>query len=90
MNKKLITTNNKYERRKIMKYELVPKVFTGKDLNYLCDMFHWHYGAFKKTITRIDNVEDEEIRELMEKASDIFYSHMDKVLNILKEGGQNE
>lgn len=31
-----------------MNYETVPEVFTGKDLNYLCDMFHWHYGAFKK------------------------------------------
>ncbi len=73
-----------------MNYETVPEVFTGKDLNYLCDMFHWHYGAFKKTINRIDNVEDEEIRELMEKASDIFYNHMEIVLDILRQGGSNE
>jgi hypothetical protein len=73
-----------------MNYETVPEVFTGKDLNYLCDMFHWHYGAFKKTINRIDNVEDEEIRELMEKSSDIFYNHMEIVLDILREGGSNE
>lgn len=72
-----------------MNYELVPEVFTGKDLNYLCDMFHWHYGAYKKTVNRIDNVEDEEIAELMEKASDIFYSHMELILDILK-GGSNE
>ena len=73
-----------------MEYELAPEILTGKDLNYLCDMFHWHYGAFKKTINRIDNVEDEEISELMEKASDIFYRHMEIVLDTLREGGQNE
>ncbi len=42
-----------------MNYEMAPDVFTGKDLNYLCDMFHWHYGAYKKTVNRIDNVNDQ-------------------------------
>lgn len=73
-----------------MKYEMVPDIFTGKDLNYLCDMFHWHYGAYKKTVNRIDDVQDEEISSLMEKASDIFYSHMETILDILNVGGSNE
>ena len=72
-----------------MNYEQAPAVFTGKDLNYLCDMFHWHYGAYKKTLLREDNVKDEEIRSMMEKCSDTFYNHMEIILNIL-QGGTNE
>ena len=47
-----------------MNYEQVPDIFTGKDLDYLCDMFHWHYGAYKKTINRVDNVSDEEVSQM--------------------------
>ena len=39
------------ERRFIMndKYMEVPNdILTGKDLDYLCDMFQWNYGALKK------------------------------------------
>lgn len=71
-----------------MNYELVPNnEFTGKDLNYLCDMFHWHYGAYKKTINRIDQVNDQEIQDMMHKCSDVFYSHMENILEILNQGG---
>lgn len=72
-----------------MNYEQAPAVFTGKDLNYLCDMFHWHYGAYKRTVMREDNVEDEEIEELMDRAADTFFRHMETILEILK-GGSNE
>ncbi len=74
-----------------MNYETVPSnVFTGKDLNYLCDMFHWHYGAYKKTVNRIDQVNDQEIQDMMRRCSDIFYDHMERILNILNQGGTNE
>lgn len=72
-----------------MNYEQAPAVFTGKDLNYLCDMFHWHYGAYKRTVMREDNVKDQEIEELMDRSADIFYQHMETILEILK-GGSNE
>lgn len=72
-----------------MNYEQAPRVFTSKDLNYLCDMFKWHYEAFKKTETREDNVKDEEIEELMDRAAGIYYRHMEIILEILK-GGSNE
>ena len=72
-----------------MKYEQAPDIFTGKDLNYLCDMFKWHYGAYKKTLLREDNVKDEEVEELMERCSDTFYHHMELILEIL-QGGENE
>jgi hypothetical protein len=72
-----------------MNYEKAPAVFTGKDLNYLCDMFKWHYGAYKKTATREDNVKDEEIEEMMDRAADTYFRHMETILEILK-GGSNE
>ena len=30
-----------------MKYQEVPYIITGKDLDYLSDMFSWNYGAYK-------------------------------------------
>ena len=72
-----------------MNYEQAPEVFTGKDLNYLCDMFKWHYGAYKRTVTREDDIKDEEIVELYDKCATIFYNHMETILEILK-GGSNE
>ena len=29
--------------------EVVPDILTGKDVDYLTDMFNWNYGALKKT-----------------------------------------
>ena len=41
-------------------YNEVPNIITGKDLDYLSDMFNWNYEALKKTNMGIDNVGDEE------------------------------
>jgi hypothetical protein len=29
------------------KYNTVPTIITGKDLDYLSDMFNWNYHAYK-------------------------------------------
>ncbi len=71
-------------------YEEVPNIISCKDLDYLSDMFTWNYGAYKKTYNAVQNVEDEELNKQLEKASNIFYETMQKVLNILNEGGNNE
>ena len=72
-----------------MNYENVPKIITGKDLDYLSDMFNWNYGIYKNTINAIDKVMDEEIKNLLIKASDIFYGSMNVVLNILNNEVNN-
>ena len=72
-----------------MNYENVPKIITGKDLDYLSDMFNWNYGAYKNTINAVDNVNDEEIRNMLNKASDLFYNNMNNVLNILNNEVDN-
>ena len=69
-------------------YSRVPNVITGKDLDYLSDMFNWNYGAYKCIINSLENINDEEVRNILERVSNIFHGNMTSVLNIL--GGYNE
>lgn len=71
-------------------YEEVPNIISCKDLDYLSDMFTWNYGAYKTTYNVISSVTDEELSKQLEKASNIFYESMQKILSILNEGGSNE
>ncbi len=71
-----------------MKYEVVPSIITGKDLDYLSDMFNWNYNAFKCTYDSIKNVEDDDIKNIMLEVNDIFVDSINQILEIL--GGQNE
>lgn len=71
-------------------YEEVPNIISCKDLDYLSDMFTWNYGAYKTTYNAISSVTDEELSKQLEKASNIFYKSMKKILSILNEGGSNE
>ena len=73
-----------------MNYEKVPNIITGKDLDYLSDMFNWNYGAYKNTYNAIEDVNDKEIKEILTKASNMFYNNMNVVLNILSSGVNNE
>lgn len=72
-----------------MNYNSVPKIITGKDLDYLSDMFNWNYGAYKNTVNAIDSVSDEEIKNMLNKAVDLFYNNMNNVLNILNDEVNN-
>ena len=69
-------------------YNIVPNIITGKDLDYLSDMFNWNYGAYKCTINSLESINDEEVKNMLETASNIFHNNMTNVLNIL--GGSNE
>ncbi len=63
---------------------------TGKDLDYLSDMFQWNYSAFKKTCNDIECVNTQEIVELFGEASDIFEANMNDVLDIIDNPGGDE
>lgn len=67
-------------------YEVVPNMISGKDLDYLSDMFSWNLGAYKKTKCSISNVSDPEIKTMLEKASNVFLENVHVVLEVL-EGG---
>ena len=76
----------------MLNYEYVPEnILTGKDLDYLSDMFEWNYIALKKTDTAADMVEDQEIVSVFEKAVSLFDDNLNSVLNILESrGGMSE
>ena len=67
-------------------YDQVPDIISGKDLDYLSDMFNWTYGAYKCTYNSIDKVNDEELKNVLIKSSNIFEGNLNKILNILNNG----
>lgn len=71
-----------------MNYEKVPNIITGKDLDYLSDMFEWNLLALKKTNDSIPEVNDEEIKNILKKACGMFDTNLKVILSIL--GGTNE
>ena len=71
-------------------YNEVPNIITGKDLDYLSDMFNWNYDALKKVNVGINNTEDEEIKKTLEEGYKLFKNNLNVILSILKEGGSNE
>lgn len=71
-------------------YQEVPNIITGKDLDYLSDMFTWNLSAYKKLNNCINQVREEDVRNLLEEAIDLFHSNTQTILNILNQGGSNE
>lgn len=71
------------------KYNKVPNIITGKDLDYLSDMFEWNMEALKKTNDSIPKVEDEQIKAMLKKACGMFDTNLKVILGIL-EGGVHE
>ena len=71
-------------------YDVVPDIISGKDLDYLSDMFNWHYAAYKSTCNAVKKIQDVELKSVLEKSSNIFQTNLNKVLNILSNGGSNE
>ena len=71
-------------------YNEVPKIITGKDLDYLSDMFNWNYEALKKMHVATTQVQDEQIKTVLEKGYNLFKNNLNVTLSILNEGGSNE
>ena len=67
--------------------EVPTNILTGKDMDYLSDMFEWNYVALKKTNEGINNVTDEEIINLLERGKNLFDSNLNTVLEVLNEMG---
>ena len=71
-------------------FNTVPNMISCKDLDYLSDMFNWNYGAYKSSSNAINSVSDSEIKEMLNKASNVFQGNISRILNILNGGGNNE
>ena len=70
-------------------YNEVPNIITGKDLDYLSDMFNWNYEALKKMHVAINQATDEQIKITLEKSYNLFKNNINVTLSILNEGGTN-
>ena len=73
-----------------MNYEQVPNIITNKDLDYLSDMFNWNYGALKSNLNALNEVTDNEIKEIIERSKNVFKDTIMNILTILASGGANE
>lgn len=74
----------------MLNFEEVPNdILTGKDLNYLSDMFEWNYSALKKTNTALSIVNDEDIINVLNKGYNLFDDSLNSVLSILESRGAN-
>lgn len=71
-------------------YENVPDMISGKDLDYLTDMFNWNYNSYKSAIDHSSIANDQAICKILDKASTLFNSNMQEILDILERGGCNE
>lgn len=71
-------------------YQEVPFIITGKDLDYLSDMFNWNYNALKKMNVAVNETKDEEIKRTLIKGYNLFKNNLNLVLSLLNEGGCNE
>ena len=71
-------------------YNEVPTIITGKDLDYLSDMFNWNYSALKKMNVAVNQVKSEEIKEILTKGYNLFQNNLNLVLSLINEGGTNE
>ena len=72
----------------MINYEKVPNIISCKDLDYLSDMFQWNYGAYKSTCNSMEKVENEELKTILIKSSNLFKTNMNQILQIL--GGNYE
>ena len=70
-------------------YNEVPNIITGKDLDYLSDMFNWNYEALKKMNVAVNQTTDERIRTILEKGYNLFKNNLNITLSILNEGGNS-
>ena len=68
-------------------YTKVPNIITGKDLDYLSDMFNWNYEALKKMNVAVNQVTDEQLKNVLEKGYNLFKNNLNVTLSILNEGG---
>ena len=71
-------------------YNEVPNIITGKDLDYLSDMFNWNYEALKKMNVAVNQTEDEQLKNTLQKGYNLFKNNLNVILSILNEGGSNE
>lgn len=65
-------------------YEEVPAMISGKDLDYLSDIFNWNFNLSKLANDFSNKVTDEEIKQVLKKVADAHKEHAKAVISILE------
>lgn len=65
--------------------DTIPQIISTKDLAYLSDMFNWNYNAFKQINHYINEVRDNEIKELLIGISNMHLENLNFIISILKK-----
>lgn len=63
----------------------IPQIISTKDMSYLSDMFEWNYNAFKQVSHYIGEVQDDNIKELLERFRNMHEDHLNYIISILKK-----
>ena len=71
-------------------YNEVPSIISGKDLDYLSDMFNWNFTAYKNSCNASNSVTDNELKMMLDKSSTVFNASMNNILSIINGGNSNE
>jgi len=71
-------------------YKKAPNILTGKDLDYLKDIFGWNYNSYKVLEDSLQFIENKQVSNLVTNCSNFFYENMNTILSILENGGNNE
>lgn len=69
-------------------YNVVPNIISGKDLDYLSDMFNLNYTGYKELYNTLENISDNEVKTMISRVSEVLYNNMSNILNVL--GGSYE
>ena len=68
-------------------YQEVPNIITGKDLDYLSDVFLWNYNAWKQFNFYKGYVYDNELETLYNDSLEMFDNNLNTILDILSNPG---
>ena len=71
-------------------YKKAPAILTGKDLDYIKDLFGWSYISYKVSLDAEEFIQDKEISKFINECSNMFYENMNSILSILENGDFNE
>lgn len=69
-------------------YDEVPTIISGKDLDYLTDMFNWNYDALKFANFSYVNATDEELKDLFLDIKNVHLNNLNIITDLLDEKGR--
>ncbi len=62
----------------------VPNIISTKDLAYIEDMLNWKFILIKKINNYLNNIEDKDVKNVLEKAYEELIKGYNDILNCLE------